>query len=597
MTFRASGEWGAFWRLLKFARPYIPRLGAGIACGLVYAVSNAGMVWVIKGGIREVFDPQRAGLWALLLMALLFPAVGIVRGAADFLATYCIRWAGHRVVMDLRNKMLGHLHALSVSYFSQSRTGEMISRVTNDTTLIERSVSTVIADLAKQPVTLLAMAAWVVVVDSRLALISFVVFPICLIPIAAFGRRVRRYSRQAQERIADVVSILQESISGIRIVKAFGMEGYETRRFADQAKALFDRIMRVEKADAMLEPIIVFIATAGVGMLLVYVRAVEMSVDDFFAFAAALFMMYEPVKKLGKIHVHIQQSSAAADRIFEVLDTESPIKERPNAVDFSGEIEEIRFDGISFSYGHETVLKNVSLCARAGERVAIVGGSGAGKTTLVNLLPRFYDVDLGSITMNGIDIRDMTLSSLRGRIGLVTQDTFLFNDTIANNIGYGAAGMGLDAVREAARRAYADGFIVELPSGYETVIGERGVRLSGGQRQRLAIARAILRNPPVLILDEATSALDTESERMVQAAIDELMRGRTVFAIAHRLSTISNCDKIIVLDGGGVAEQGTHEELLAVGGLYRRLYDLQFENSRDHKIHEPDHCLSDAKKF
>lgn len=565
-------------RLLTWVVPYRMRLLTGFLAGMLYSMANGGFVWVIKGGMQEVFHPQDVdGTAFIVVVALCFPAVGLLRGVADFFASYYFRWVGHRVVMDLRNAVFFHIHDMSVSYFSESRTGELISRTTNDTMLIERAVSTTISDLAKQPLTLIFMVVWVFIVDARLAVISIVVFPICILPIAVFGRRVRRYSKEAQERIADVISILQESVAGARIVKAFGMEEYEVGRFKVQTKAFFGRTMRVAKANAIVEPIIVFIASVGVAFLMAYVKASKMPIDEFFAFVAAYFMMYEPVKKLSKIHIHIQQSSAAADRIFEVLDTASTVTNKPGALDLDESITRIVFDQVRFSYGEDPVIENVSFEVSSGDKIAFVGSSGAGKTTLVNLLPRFYDVAEGAILVNGHDIRDVTLSSLRKQIGLVTQDTFLFNDTVANNIAYGSSEARRDAIEDAARRSHAHEFIEAMPDGYDTVIGERGVRLSGGQRQRLSIARAILRNPPILILDEATSALDTESERMVQAALDELITGRTVFAIAHRLSTISNCDRIIVMDGGHVVETGTHSELLAMGGAYKKLYDMQFD--------------------
>ena len=571
-------EWSTYRRLLSYVRPYLRRLFVGLVCGLAFGATNGALIWAIRGGVRQVFDPASIGLGALIAAAAAFPVLALLRGATDYLTTYCIRWVGMRVVTDLRNQVFDHLHRLSVSYFSTSRTGELIARTTNDTEAVESAVSAIVTDVAKQPLTMVCMLVWLFIVDARLAAVSLIVFPLCLLPISAFGRRVRRYSRQSRQRIADFVSILQETLSGIRIVKAFGMEDYESRRFSAQTHAYFSRVMRLAKASAIVEPIIVVIAATGIALVLVYVRAVAMSVDDFFAFAAALFLMYEPVKKLGKIHLHVQQSSAAADRIFEVLDTPTEVDGPGGGRTLDGPLEEIRFEDVTFSYGDKPVISGVNVTVRAGERIAVVGSSGAGKTTFVNLLPRFYDPTGGRVLINGVDIRDLSLASLRRMIGLVTQETFLFNDTVANNVGYGAGEtIPREAVVAACEKARAHDFIMAMPDGYETVIGERGVRLSGGQRQRMAIARAILRNPPLLILDEATSALDTESERMVQAALDTLMEGRTVFAIAHRLSTIRNCHRILVLDAGHVVEAGSHEELIARDGVYRRLYNLQFD--------------------
>jgi subfamily B ATP-binding cassette protein MsbA len=356
------------------------------------------------------------------------------------------------------------------------------------------------------------------------------------------------------------------------------MEGREQSRFADECHSFFRRTIRVVKAKALIEPIIVVISGFGLVFALAYAARAGMKWNEFITMAIALVVLYDPIKRLSKIHLSIQQSSAAADRIFEILDTEISVHDAPDAVAFEGPIEAITFDHVGFAYDDTEVLSDIVLDVKAGERIALVGGSGAGKTTLINLLPRFFDVTAGRILLNGADVRSMTLRSLRLQMGLVTQDTFLFNETVADNIAYGCPDASQDAIEAAARRAHAHDFILEMPKGYDTKVGEMGVRLSGGQRQRLAIARAILNNPSVLLLDEATSALDTESERLVQAALDELVEGRTVFAIAHRLSTIKNCDRIVVLDRGALVEIGTHDELLAAGGTYKRLHDMQFES-------------------
>lgn len=567
-------QWGSYKRLIRYSRPYIFRLIVGGICGMVFAGSTVGLLAVVRDFLRNTL--QNATWATLVMIAVALPVLAIGRGVGQFLGEYLMQWVGNKVVMDMRVATFAHIQDLSMRFFSRSKTGELISRTINDSMMIERAISVVLGDLVKEPFVFLGAVAYLFWLDPKLAFGSMVVFPICIVPIAIFGRRVRRYAKHGQERLAALVSIMQEALVGIRIVKAFGMEKYEIARFAEQCQLFFNRIMRVTRDKAIIEPLIVFISCIGLVLVLFYARWMHMPVEDLLTFAFATMLLYEPVKKLSKIHLHIQQTSASADRIFEILDTPVIIKDLPSAVVLRDRVKSIAFEHVQFAYDSKPVLSDINISVAAGERVAVVGGSGAGKTTLVNLIPRFYDVTGGRLLVNDADIRNFTLKSLRLQIGIVTQETILFNDTVAANIAYGHSDASTAAIEQAAQRAHAHEFILEMPDGYNTVIGERGVRLSGGQCQRLAIARAILRNPPILILDEATSALDTESERLVQAALDELMEGRTVFAIAHRLSTIINCDRIIVLDDGCVVESGKHQELLALDGIYRRLYDMQF---------------------
>ncbi len=571
-------DYKTYRRLLAYLRPYCGRLAVGIFFGLIYAGSNGALLLTLKKGVNNVFGLSAAQpSWAqTALVAALILLASAARGVSDYLSKYLIRWCGSRVVLDLRAALFRKLNELSLSYFVASRSGDLIARTTSDPSLVESAVSNVVEDVAKQPPTLVVLVGVLFWLDPMLALGSLLLFPICILPVTLFGRRVRRFSREGQQRIADLVSIIQEAIVGVRVVKAFGMEESENARFGVQNRSFFSRVMRVVRAQCAVEPLMVFISMVGVAAVLFYIRWKAMPFDSFVTFAGALVMMYGPVKSLSRVHLQIQLASGGADRIFEVLDTPVEISNRPQARRFEERIDTIEFDHVSFAYGAQPILRDISLSVTAGQRVALVGGSGAGKTTFVNLLPRFYDPTSGALRINGTDIRDLTLDSLRRTMGIVTQDTVLFNDTVINNIRYGTPEAAPEAVIEAAKRAHADEFIRALPHGYETHVGDLGMRLSGGQRQRIAIARACLRNPAILILDEATSALDTESERAVQAALETLMQSRTVFVIAHRLSTIVACDRILVLAGGQVIEEGTHDALLARGGAYRRLYDLQF---------------------
>ncbi|MDD2236650.1 MAG: ABC transporter transmembrane domain-containing protein [Kiritimatiellae bacterium] len=569
-------EWQTYKKLMAYAVPYKARLAVGIFCGILFGGSTAGIVVALERNFRNLGDTSDLDLWKVVLIAAALPLFAVLRGVGDFTSKYLVEWVGNRVVMDLRNETFGHIHDLGLNYFTQSRTGELISRTTNDSMMVQRAVSNVIGDLIREPFVLIFMIGYLMYLNWQLSIASLVLFPICIVPVALFGRRVRRASREGHQKLADLVTILQETIAGVRIVKAFGMEEYEKERFRVRSRSVFSRLMRVAKARSAVEPIIVTISLIGLALVFLYAKWSGMRGDQLIAYAAALVAMYEPAKKLSRIHIGIQESSAGADRIFEILDTPCSVTDRPGAVELAGPIDRVEFRDVGFAYEQNEILSGVNLSARAGECIAFVGSSGAGKTTLISLIPRFYDAVSGAVLINGRDVRDYTVKSLRRQIGMVTQESILFNDTVANNIAYGSDPVTPKQIEEAARKAHAHEFILGMEQGYDTVIGEMVAKLSGGQRQRLAIARAMLRNPPILILDEATSALDTESERQVQAALDELMAHRTVFAIAHRLSTIAQANRIIVLDKGCVVESGSHAELMAKGGHYQYLYDLQF---------------------
>jgi subfamily B ATP-binding cassette protein MsbA len=567
------------YRLLwPFIRPYLGRFFVGFALGLVYAGTSAAVVVLVKELLPRVLAgaTDRALFGQMLGYAALLPAVFLTRGVCDFFNKYCIAWVGLRSVMELRNRLFEHIHSLSLDFFNRSSVGDLISRITNDAVFVQKAVSGATSDLLKEPFVFLFLLGALFWLDWRLTLASLVLFPLCLYPIAVFGRKARRSTKGSQENLSDLVSQLNESFSGIRIVKAFGMERAEIEQFRKSSKRLFRHFLRVVMAGEILSPITEFVAALGIAAAFIYAYHSRMEVGTFGAIAVALLSLYGPVKKLSKVHVTLQSAGAAIDRIFQVLDVQPTVVEKPGARPLEPVRRQIEFDHVHFRYDSNIVLEDVHFTVPAGKLIAIVGTSGAGKSTLVNLIPRFYDVVDGVIRVDGVDIREVTFDSLRRQVAFVTQEVILFDDTVANNIAIGRPGASRDEIVEAARRANAHEFILQMPHGYDSEIGERGVRLSGGQRQRLAIARAILKNAPILILDEAYSNLDTESERAVQQALDGLMQQRTSFVIAHRLSTVQHADLILVLERGRITERGRHDELLACGGIYKRLYDMQF---------------------
>ena len=570
-------------RLLQYAKPYRFRLAWAVVGMLIYAVGSAGLAALIKPIVdRTLPNKEQLGLmaWGIVILYL-------IKGVGSYGSSYLMADVGQRVVMDLRNALFRHILGQSAGFFAQKTTGQLMSRINNDVGQVQQAVSETIGDLARESLAVVGYAALLVYLDSRLAIVCVTGAPLIVYPLVRLGQRVRRTTRRSQEALETISHVSVEAFTGHRIVKAFGTEDHEARKFNRAGFHLFRTNMKVTAALSSLPPLMELLGGIGMAIALVYgsqqVAARTMTEGDFFSFMAALLLMYGPAKKLSRVNANLQQTIAASERIFEMLDTHTEVLERQGAQPLPPFRHAIEFRDVVFGYdeGPGRILRGVSFHVRSGEMVAIVGRSGAGKTTLVNLLPRFYDVRSGGIFIDGLDLRHVTLASLRRQIGIVTQETVLFDDTIANNIAYGSVDAAPRVIEAAARAANAHEFIVALPHGYDTMIGERGQRLSGGQRQRVAIARALLKDAPILVLDEATSALDSESELLVQQALANLMRNRTSFVIAHRLSTIRRADAIVVLERGRIVEIGRHEDLLThANGTYAALYHMQLLEGR-----------------
>jgi subfamily B ATP-binding cassette protein MsbA len=550
---------------------------------MVYAVGSAGLAWLIK----PIFDSVLPKQQEVALIAWGIVGVYLLKGIGSYVSSYLMADVGQRVVMDLRNDLYRHILGQSAEFFAHGATGRLQSRINNDVGQVQQAVSETAGDLARETLSLVGFAALLLYYDARLTLVCMTGAPLIVYPLIRLGQRVRRTTRRSQEALEQLSHLSSEAFTGHRIVKAFGMEKHEADKFTRAGHHLFRTNMKVTAALATLPPLMELLGGVGMAAALVYGSAQiadnRLTTGQFALFISTLFLMYGPAKKLSRVNANLQQAIAASERIFELLDTRSEVKELPGAGALAPFHRLIEFRDVGFGYddGASRILRDVSLAVRAGQMIAIVGRSGAGKTTLVNLLPRFYDVSAGTILIDGVDIREVSLKSLRKQIGIVTQDTVLFDDSIATNIAYGSPKATLQEIEAAARAANAHDFIAALPRAYDTMIGERGQRLSGGQRQRVAIARALLKNAPILVLDEATSALDTESELLVQEALANLMLNRTSFVIAHRLSTIRRADAIIVLERGRVVEIGRHDELLArPDGTYATLYQLQLLEGR-----------------
>ena len=567
-----------FKRLLKLAKPHSGRFFLAMLCMLVVGASTSTLAFLVKPALDGIFLKKDAQMLLWIPLAVIF--IYLAKGLCSYGQMVLMNYIGLRVVADLRSRLYRQIQKQSLSFFTRHPTGVLMSRITNDAGTLQGAVSDAVTTMFKDSFTLIGLIFVIFYRDWQLAVIAMFIFPLIIYPIAKFGKKMRSVATRTQITMGALTTLLHETISGTRIVKAFGMEEYENKRFSEENERFFKLNIKAVSINAAASPFMEFLGGIGIAAIVLYggfqVIKGGATPGTFFSFLTALIMLYEPVKRLTNMNNTIQQGIAGAQRVFAIIDMEPEIGNREGAIDLPRISRGIDIENVTFAYEETPVLKDINLSIRAGEVVAFVGMSGGGKTTLANLIPRFYDVTQGRITIDGHDIRDVTVESLRGQIAMVTQQTILFNDTVRNNIAYGDIERSEEEIVRAAQAAHAHDFITQLPQGYDTVIGEAGTKLSGGERQRISIARAILKDAPLLILDEATSSLDTEAEIEVQKALDNLMAGRTTLIIAHRLSTIRNADRIIVLVNGRIVEEGTHEQLLAKRGEYFKLYSMQF---------------------
>jgi subfamily B ATP-binding cassette protein MsbA len=596
-TLRAAPS--AYRRLYSYVKPYKARFIVGLALGLAYGGVNSLFPLAIARVTSTIFHGSAPNPMAMrhnlgvldtgpkinsiILICLAIPAIMTLRSLCSYGSTYCMQWVANKVVSDIRSQLFSKMIRNSMDFFNKARSGFLMSLITNNTRVMQMALQTVGSDVFKQPITIVGAITVLLMMDWKFTLVTLILFPACLLPLRIYGQRAKKAVQNEQAGMAEMVVTMQETFAGIRVIKSFAREAHQEKEFKRSNQTQFSQMMRIIRSLEAVGPLVETMAAIGVGIALLYVYAANLSVGRFFGLISGIFILYDPIKTLSRIHLVMQRSLAATTSIFAILDSKPTIQDAPNAVALRPSQGRIDFEDVTFRYANTArdAISDVTLHLQAGKTHALVGASGAGKSTILSLILRLYDPTTGAVKIDGVDLRSVTQKSLREQIGLVTQETFLFHDTIFNNIQFGRLDATPEEVREAARAAYAHDFILAQPKGYQTVIGDKGCLLSGGQQQRLAIARAVLKNAPILLLDEATSSLDSESEQQIQKALAELATGRTVIAIAHRLSTVLSADQIIVMDGGRIKEIGTHAELLEKSGYYRRLYDHQFN-----RIHE-----------
>jgi subfamily B ATP-binding cassette protein MsbA len=594
---KISVELSTIRKLFGFLAPYKYRLILGLLFGIGYAGVNSSLLLIIKhigdtafhgnmdqyAAMKGAYIGKGSRIDAFIWMSLLIPAVMILRSLCSYANVYFLTWVSMSAIRDMRRRVFDNLMNQSMDYFNKSRAGNLISTVLTSAMVAQQSVVQIVGDLVKQPLTGLGAVAALLYIDWKFTIIALLLFPICIVPVVVYGRRVRNASKSMQSEAGNMAVVLQESFAGIRIIKSFSRENFQLHQFDKSLAEQFGVGMKVQKSQSIVQPMIETVSAFGVSLALFYVYFAHLSVGSFIALLGGMFLLYEPIKNISRIHVSLQLCVGAAEDILQLLETKPTIQDRPDATVLKSSQGRLALENLSFSYDangvHGNALTDINLSIEPGTKVALVGASGAGKSTILSLLMRFYDPQSGRVLIDGVDLKDVTLHSLHDQIGIVTQESFLFHDSIKENIRFGRLNATDAEIEEAARLAHAHDFIMEQPHGYDTHVGDKGCLLSGGQQQRISIARALLKGAPILLLDEATSALDSESEKMIQDALEKLSKGRTVVAIAHRLSTILGSDKIVVMDQGRIVAAGTHSELLTTSEHYSNLYSLQFRDT------------------